>query len=203
MLQHKKESNIPKTPLPEGQAGVNAVVSHIHEGGWGGRLIVREGVMAIPLNDELSPIPTPEQDSEILPVGVLKQNANDGNQGVIDSLTLDADELSVKRMIKQFAGKKDKQLMSALEKAIEYIAEHPMGDGSEKVQGLKNSEPTFNLQRVSLWRFKPRQAQGFKAGLSKMNGVRIVYGLVDTPATGQIVGILDIVDRDHLGKKYN
>lgn len=169
-----------------------------------GIVTVREGIGDNPVYPlDVGHLALAEVEKVGLPVGILKRNATDGNQGVVDSVTLEVEDLGCIRMIKEFAGKKDIQLQRSLKAAIDYIARHPRGDGSERIKGLGGNEPTFNHQALPLWRFKPGQAQGFRADSPKLRLARIVYAVIDSPDLGPVIGLSDIVRRDDMTKEYN
>ena len=141
-------------------------------------------------------------------LGVLKRTANydgDSNRRVgVDGLEFQDDEQTLGRMIRHFSGSKDKRLQSLLGGAIDFIFQNPQGDGSRTIRGLDKGQgtPMFNNERVQFWRFKPNEAEGLKHDPAIRN-VRIVYGVIELPDGQKALGIIDIINREDLEKKYN
>ncbi len=137
-----------------------------------------------------------------VPVGVLKFCGTGSINGYEDALAFSLEGSDVDRMVKHYAGKKNRELQEALYTAIDYIASQPKGDGSHILQRLKGSAPTYNYKRVKLWRFKPGDARGLPHKQALRN-TRIVYATVTSHDGVNAVALLDIISRNDFGNKYN
>ncbi len=139
--------------------------------------------------------------SKKLPVAVIKMRATNGSEGTLtDDSTLDTDPSALDRIIKKYAGAKNKVLQQALHSSVDYLRENPLSPASEKIQSLQQRQPYINGRRIPIFRFKPYEAPNLNH--TALRRTRIIYGLVDIGESQNAVSILDILHREDMARKY-
>ena len=140
-----------------------------------------------------------------LPTAFLKGGKKDAKNGKglsIEEATPQATDEDMDKAVRQFAGKKDAGMYSAIIDAIEYLRLHPLEDGSQGLKCLQyGGQPSVNGKSMKLWRFKPNEAKGMKHN-HRLRDVRIVYGLATLKDGKRLLAIVDLLRRDEFGRKY-
>lgn len=139
-----------------------------------------------------------------LPVGVLKHIVGTNNPGHLASSThvYDGTEAGLDRIIKGFAGKKNRQQQKQLFEAAEYLAAHPKAEGSKVVRALKKATLTAGGSPIELWRFKPNEAPDFTFK-APLRDVRMIYAVLPSDIGTEALSIFDILSREDFEKQYN